>query len=588
MSVTPVRLQALLSAGLVLFATLPRVAGAQASGDPASEAWVQVDSAHRALILIVGPFRLPAVTPMADMPHEMMADTQLPVARFEWPFDTWVRGAEVELVDGRGRPLPRHLLHHLAIANFDRRQLVYAVVEKLMGFGQETQAVSLPRTVGIPMQAGQRIGVWVMWKNETGRELDNVFLRVSLRWTAPNQVPRPIDVLPFLVDANLHVAGHDTFDVPPGGAAKAFDFTLPTGGHLLGVSGHLHDHGVSLRLEDGATGKAIVTVRAKRDRDGRVLGISRELLALRGEGPHLRADHAYRLVVRYDNPSTDTLHDVMGIMAGLFAPDDVRRWPPIDERDSDYVADLRGLSPDQLPEAQPGAPAVSTLDEATRRFAASGGRAVWRPALLASLSVVVTGFADQAVRLEVRDEGGAKARETGSEISQWSPPLALGIGAGLLGVGLGAHRPGLARTGRDALVAMGVAGLLTTTTKIAVGRARPAANLGTDYFAPFRSPTRDNSFPSGHTSQAFALAAVIAAHTRQPVLRFTVYGAATAVGIARVAADRHFASDVVGGAILGTLVGRAVVHRFAIGASHVGVAPIVAPGRAGLSLNWRF
>src|SRR5258706_167082 len=111
---------------------------------------------------------------------------------------------------------------------------------------------------------------------------------------------------------------------------------------------------------------------------------------------------------------------------------------------------------------------------------AAGGRAVCRPALLASLSVVVTGFADQAVRLEVRDEGGAKARETGSEISQWSPPLALGIGAGLLGVGLGAHRPGLARTGRDALVAMGVAGLLTTTTKIAVGRARPAANLGTD------------------------------------------------------------------------------------------------------------
>jgi len=81
---------------------------------------------------------------------------------------------------------------------------------------------------------------------------------------------------------------------------------------------------------------------------------------------------------------------------------------------------------------------------------------------------------------------------------------------------------------------------------------------------------------------------VIAAHTRQPVLRFTVYGAAAAVGIARVAADRHFASDVVGGAILGTLVGRGVVHRFASGTSRVGVEPIVAPGRADLSLNWRF
>jgi len=81
---------------------------------------------------------------------------------------------------------------------------------------------------------------------------------------------------------------------------------------------------------------------------------------------------------------------------------------------------------------------------------------------------------------------------------------------------------------------------------------------------------------------------VIAAHTRQPVLRFTVYGAAAVVGIARVAADRHFASDVVGGAILGTLVGRGVVHHFASGASRAGLAPMVAPGRVGLALNRRF
>jgi membrane-associated phospholipid phosphatase len=213
---------------------------------------------------------------------------------------------------------------------------------------------------------------------------------------------------------------------------------------------------------------------------------------------------------------------------------------------------------------------------------------VWQPVLLGALSVVLTGFADQAIRLAAQDDGGPELREAGTSISHWSPPLALGIGAGLLGVGLGAHHPTLARTGRDALVAMAVAGLLTTTAKIAVGRARPDANLGTDYFAPFRWPTRDNSFPSGHTSQAFALAAAIAAHTRQPVLRFTVYGAAAVVGIARVAADRHFASDVVGGAILGTVVGRGVVHHFAVGSSRVALSPMVMPGRLGLAINRRF
>ena len=585
-------------AGLALLAALPLVAAAQAtggrdhdltSGEPAAQALVQVDSGHRALVVTAGPFRLPAASAsMAGMPHDMMGDTNLPVARFEWPLDTWVRGAQVKVVDGRGQPLPRQLLHHLTIENFDRRELVHPVAERLLSMGKETQDISLPRTVGIPMKAGQRLGVWVMWENDTGRELDSVFLRITLRWTAPNQVPRPINALPFHVDANLHVVGHNTFDVPPGGVSKIFEFTVPVGGHLLAASGHLHDHGVSLRLEDGETGKPLVTVTAKRDTEGHVLGVSRELLALRGQGPHLSARHRYRLVVRYDNPTADTLTDVMGIMGGLFAPDDIRRWPPINPQDSTYAADLRLLSPDQLPEGQAGAPAVVALDAMSHRSGTSGGRPVWRPVLLGSLSVVLTGFADEEIRIEVQRNGGPDARETGAEISHWSPPLALGIGAGLLGVGLGAHHPALARTGRDALVAMGVAGLLTTAVKIAVGRARPEANLGTDYFAPFRSPTHDNSFPSGHTSQAFSLAAVIAAHTRQPMLRFTVYGAAAVVGIARVAADRHFASDVVGGAILGTLVGRGVVHHFASGASRVGLAPMVAPGRVGLALNRRF
>ena len=77
----------------------------------------------------------------------------LPVARFEWPLDTWVRGAQVKVVDGRGQPLPRQLLHHLTIENFDRRELVYPVAERLMSMGKETQDISLPRTVGVPMKA---------------------------------------------------------------------------------------------------------------------------------------------------------------------------------------------------------------------------------------------------------------------------------------------------------------------------------------------------------------------------------------------------------------------------------------------------
>lgn len=79
---------------------------------------------------------------------------------------------------------------------------------------------------------------------------------------------------------------------------------------------------------------------------------------------------------------------------------------------------------------------------------------------------------------------------------------------------------------------------------------------------------RDNrmSFPSGHATVAFAMAAsylVLARRdhaphaTRNAILLFA---SAAAVSSLRVAAGRHFPTDVLGGAVLGTGVGLAVAH----------------------------
>ena len=272
------------------------------------------------------------------------------------------------------------------------------------------------------------------------------------------------------------------------------------------------------------------------------------------------------------------------------APVDIRRSSPMGPPEIAPQADSREFSTERRREAQADAPAPPTLDAATSRVGTSGGRPLWqRPLLLGSVGVILTGFADQQIRLDVQEEvqedDGGEPRAAGSAVGHWSTPVVLGISAGLLGAGLGTHRPGLTRTGRDALVAVGVASLLATTTDIAIGRAHPEANRGTDYFAPFHVPSQNNSFPSGHTSRAFALAAVVAAHTRQPALRVIVYGAAAAVGIAEVVADRHFASDVVGGAVLGTLVGQGVVRHFATASAPVGLAVTMLPGRVGIGLH---
>src|SRR2546428_10413034 len=123
-----------------------------------------------------------------------------------------------------------------------------------------------------------------MWNNQTGAELPAVYYGLTLRWLPRNLLPRPIDALPIYMDPDLRIGGSNTFAVPPGRFDKAFEFTPPVSGHLLGVSGHLHDHGVLVRLGGGETGKVPVAVPPRRDSRGKGLGQPRRLLADRGEG----------------------------------------------------------------------------------------------------------------------------------------------------------------------------------------------------------------------------------------------------------------------------------------------------------------
>jgi len=310
---------------------------------PDAQRGVHVDSARHLVVITMGPFVIPPAPPvMSHMAMHMEGGDSL-VKRIYWPMTTLLQGLRMEILDASGQPLPRRLIHHLNLVNFDRRQLVYPLAERMMGFGQETEDVSVPRSIGLPITAGHRVGVFVMWDNETGQPLRDVTVRLTFSWAAGNLQPRPIAVMPFIIDANLVVGGHNVFDVPPGGCTRSFDFRFPVDGHLVATSGHLHDHGTWIRLVDRTTGRIVVTVSAKSDSTGHVTGMSRELLALRGQGPHLKANHEYRLETRYENTSADTLHGMMALMVGLFAPDDPRRWPTIDPGDGDYQKDIADM-----------------------------------------------------------------------------------------------------------------------------------------------------------------------------------------------------------------------------------------------------
>ena len=239
------------------------------------------------------------------MDHGMSHDT--PIQDFDWPVDGWFRGYRIDLVDAKGQPVPKHILHHMIMVNFSRRQLLYPAAERLMGAGTETdEEVSVPKTIGVPLTPGMRLGMYVAWHNDTGKDLEGVFLKITMLWMPRNQNPRPVNSMPIYMDVNLTVGGSNTFDVVPGKSTKAYEFTLPIGGRLLGVGGHLHDYGVRVRLEDAETGKVITTVTATRDSAGRVSKVSRKLYGVTGDGLKLKAHHRYRVVGEYDNPTGET------------------------------------------------------------------------------------------------------------------------------------------------------------------------------------------------------------------------------------------------------------------------------------------
>jgi membrane-associated phospholipid phosphatase len=117
---------------------------------------------------------------------------------------------------------------------------------------------------------------------------------------------------------------------------------------------------------------------------------------------------------------------------------------------------------------------------------------------------------------------------------------------------------------RQAVRALAASGVLSAgvnaTVKFLVQRQRPPAGPDSEDGSaapgralPVRLPT-SSSFPSGHTLAAFC-AAMVMADSKTERVAYTTF--ATLVGASRVHLRAHHASDVIGGAAIGTVLGLA-------------------------------
>ena len=182
-----------------------------------------------------------------------------------------------------------------------------------------------------------------------------------------------------------------------------------------------------------------------------------------------------------------------------------------------------------------------------------------KTAAVAGFVLAATLIADQSLRGQVQEHRGKTSNAVARVGNGFGEPryvLPL-IGAGLL-VGQIAGEGSVTRVALRAAGAVAIAGGITTAAKFAIGRHRPGGADQADVFQPLSGR---NSFPSGHTAVAFAVATAIAEETGDPWARAALYGAATLTALSRLNDDRHWVSDVFAGALVGHLSARWLSRR---------------------------
>ncbi len=185
---------------------------------------------------------------------------------------------------------------------------------------------------------------------------------------------------------------------------------------------------------------------------------------------------------------------------------------------------------------------------------------------LLTVAFVASFRVDDAVEQSMRDGQNRTVRLWAKRISRWGDwPVLAAVGTVTLGVAAWRRERRVTRLVSIMVLSSTMAGLTANAVRVTAGRARPDADHPAGWYGPWRegkwvAGQRDfSSFPSAHTTVALAFFTPLlcAAAQRSGIVltgQCLALLAAVSIGWARVYLSVHHLSDVVGGAVLGTIV----------------------------------
>lgn len=192
-------------------------------------------------------------------------------------------------------------------------------------------------------------------------------------------------------------------------------------------------------------------------------------------------------------------------------------------------------------------------------------------------------FADQSVKDFFQENRSTNLdRISTNFLEPFGGNYSLLVMSGFVAHGLLAKNNKSVSTGLLSLESFLLASVLVRIPKTLAGRERP--DIANDQFR-FMGPFNGNSFPSGHTTAVFSVASVIATQYRDTKwVPFAAYSVASLVGLSRIYDNKHWLSDVVAGAAIGTLVGNLVSNRTS--SSKLTIVPLGTVNFQGVQLTY--